>query len=493
MIGYTDAARFAIALAFNLTLIGIPVALGVAASLKLARTAAPRARYIIAVAAFFAVSLLPLAMTIRAAREQVELAPTAVIKPGDRSAEASGANIAAAQRVRAEASVRTTSSIIAGVIDDLAGFVINSRLAPFFLALWVLISALLLGRESAGYVQLARARRTWKPAEEALREELSWPVDVPLFIDESEGPFAVGLFRAGVVLPAGLLTDLTPCAGRSIARHELAHVRWRDPLVNSLTRAVRALLWPSLPLWYLERAARFEREAAADRAAINPEEAHAGENISAADYVSALVSVARLSGRTPGDGRHTLVATKVGGGNLEERARRLLPTASRFTGARLSLACLALSASILGAFVVPAASQQQQPSSTSSHPTINGKASLESKAERISGSAEERDVWLLISEGGRRLEIRNGYSVSMNGGGKVNFKDEGRIMELPEGLNIFVDGKPVYVERRVREGEIVRITDGAGKTIWQLAAIPPANATKMDRPRTRLGGKTGTP
>jgi beta-lactamase regulating signal transducer with metallopeptidase domain len=497
MISYTDAAAFIVTLASNLMLIGFPVALSVAAAFRLTRLASPRARYIVAVTAFFVVSLLPVTATLRTAHGPEETLTTAaaVAKSIDGIKDGvSEVNVAPAQSPGAAESVRTKSPGLGSVIDNFIRVIANSPLAVAFLGLWVLITILLLGRELAGYVQLVRARRRWKPADEALRDELAWPDAVPLYIDECEGPFAFGLLRPAVVLPARLLMELTSEELRSIARHELAHVKWHDPLVNGLLRSVRALLWPSLPLWYLERAARFEREAAADRAAISATYSLTSAGISATNYVSALISVAKWSDSISRKQRHTLIATEVGGrSNLEDRVRRLLPTAAKLSTVHLSLACLILSASILGVFVLPVASQPNRLAPSIAPNNRDSHSHEDKAAQLISSPIVERDVWLIIKEGGRRLEIANGYSISMNGGGKVNFKDEGRVIELPEGLTILVNEKPVSAERKVHEGELVRIINAAEETVWKLAAIPATDAPRLNRPRSRRGLKNRMP
>lgn len=80
-------------------------------------------------------------------------------------------------------------------------------------------------------------------------------------------------------------------------------------------------------------------------------------------------------------------------------------------------------------------------------------------------------VWLVVKVNERRLELVGDYSYRMNGGGQVNFKEGGRVIELPRGLTILVDDKKVYAERRVEEGETVRVVNDKGETLWTLSPV----------------------
>ena len=97
-----------------------------------------------------------------------------------------------------------------------------------------------------------------------------------------------------------------------------------------------------------------------------------------------------------------------------------------------------------------------------------------------SAATNERKAWLIIRPGGRRLEATRSYR--LDGAGKINFKQGGRVIELPEGLTILVNDERVTTEREVREGESVRITDADGKTLWEIAPLPDADAPSDQTP-----------
>src|SRR5262245_22172826 len=151
-------------LGFNLMVIGMPIALGVALALRIAHSMRPRARYFVALAAFAAAAFLPLAATFLPRQES---RPAMSLDRGAGSSRA------------------------AGEVIDLAG---SSRAGRLAAAGWTGVAALLLVREALGHLALARARRRWRPAPAVLRRSLGWPEGVALYLDSRDGPFAAGVF-----------------------------------------------------------------------------------------------------------------------------------------------------------------------------------------------------------------------------------------------------------------------------------------------------------
>ena len=69
---------FVVSVAINSLLIGCSLLAGVALSFRLTRAARPRGRYVIAVAAFFVAAMLPIILTLQAARgveHQYQISP----------------------------------------------------------------------------------------------------------------------------------------------------------------------------------------------------------------------------------------------------------------------------------------------------------------------------------------------------------------------------------------------------------------------------------
>ncbi len=358
---YADAAAFSATLAINLLLIGSPVAIGVAVAFRLIRLASPRSRYVIAVIAFLIAAILPTLAALNVSQRQPSVFTATGPSPNYKHVYIPGASNGSGHPKQSnsyEGDLPQPALFDAPKkVDDFVRLVAYSRSATGFFVVWTVIAILLVVREVLGHVQLVRARRTWRRADVSLREKLGWPDNTPVYMDDHQGPCAVGFLRPVVLIPARLFSELPLEEARCIARHELAHVRSRDPLVNALLRLVRAILWPSLPLWYLESIASLEREAAADRAAILASQPLLDVSARAARYASALVLIAKRSRRIVRYWHLGPIATEISDrSRLETRVRRLLVISSRPTAARLCLAGIVLSSSVLVLALVPLAS-----------------------------------------------------------------------------------------------------------------------------------------
>jgi len=82
-----------------------------------------------------------------------------------------------------------------------------------------------------------------------------------------DGPMTWGVLRPVILLPKDSLAWPRERL-QAVLLHELAHVRRRDSLMQSLALIVCALYWPNPLVWIASRALRREAEIAADDAAI---------------------------------------------------------------------------------------------------------------------------------------------------------------------------------------------------------------------------------
>lgn len=226
--------------------------------------------------------------------------------------------------------------------------------------------------------------------------------------DDGVGPFTAGFFRAAVVIPEVLFTRLSRHDLRLVIRHELAHAYWRDPLVNSLVLLVRALLWPSLPLWYLERVLRLEREAAADRAALVDAPAPERTRLSN-DYASSLIWLAKQGGTYSGERRCGFITGMVGKSELETRVRRLLLRPSKFSALRLSVAGSSMFAGLLLITLLPLASRGG--AAVNVRPVSPGPAAMEMhevplSSRQIEGAADHVLIPRSTPTSGGRVDTR---------------------------------------------------------------------------------------
>jgi beta-lactamase regulating signal transducer with metallopeptidase domain len=181
----------------------------------------------------------------------------------------------------------------------------------------------------------------------------------------AETPMVIGWLRPIVLLPAALLTGLTPKQIEGILAHELAHVRRHDYLINLFQVLAETLLFYHPAVWWMSRRVRLERERCCDEIAIALTE----DRYSYAESLAALEEI-RLGSRL------ALAARGSGGGQLLHRIKSILRRDDRapFRAARLivSTALLLLAAAIPISLLKadPAASVQSRPATQpQDHPT----------------------------------------------------------------------------------------------------------------------------
>ena len=134
---------------------------------------------------------------------------------------------------------------------------------------------------------------------------------VKVFVSELiDVPAVVGLFRSIILVPTSAMTNLTTQELESVLRHELAHIRRYDPLVNLLQTLLETTLFFHPAVWWISKQVRIDRELCCDRMAVdNPKQA----NI-----------LARALLRLEESRRSMSPALAATGGNLTARVKRLL-------------------------------------------------------------------------------------------------------------------------------------------------------------------------
>ncbi len=101
--------------------------------------------------------------------------------------------------------------------------------------------------------------------------------EAPFAVHESahvQSPCLVGFFRPCLLLPRGLMGELSRDELRLVFLHELAHLRRRDLALNWLLAAVESIHWFNPLVWLVTRRFRADREEACDASALaaRPEE-----------------------------------------------------------------------------------------------------------------------------------------------------------------------------------------------------------------------------
>jgi beta-lactamase regulating signal transducer with metallopeptidase domain/HEAT repeat protein len=125
-------------------------------------------------------------------------------------------------------------------------------------------------------------------------------------------PLVVGVIRPAIVLPASLLTGLTPLQLDMLLTHELMHIRRNDFAVNLVQTVIETLLFYHPAAHWISARVREERESCCDDVAI------ATSGGDARVYAETLLALEET--RTPDYG----LAAAATGGSLLKRVRRIV-------------------------------------------------------------------------------------------------------------------------------------------------------------------------
>ncbi len=360
---YSDIVLFAVSLLVNLLLFGILVAVGIAAAFRLIPNINPRVYYVISVAAFLIAIFVPLTVTFQVIFNTLPVSTAAVSPEKESIGEIStpGTNqsiVTTLQVIEQDVIERTTTPLKTNLLGDFIFFISNSLIGIFSLGLWIIISAYLLFQEITGHRKLQKSRDNWQVADARERKELFCPEDIRLYFADNQSPYTAGFLRPAVVFPKNFSINLSPDSIRFIVYHEIAHVRWLDPLVNAVLRTFRALFWVSPALWFLEYIAKREREAAADYAALSAISNLNNNREAANEYAELLLSIAKIASHNSKQSPASLTAVYFGGASLlENRIQRLLIGYSSPTPIRSFLATAAFSAVFIGMAYIPVVSK----------------------------------------------------------------------------------------------------------------------------------------
>lgn len=363
---YSDIVLFAISLLVNLLLFGILIAIGITVTFRLISNIHPRIYYVISVAAFLIAIFVPLTVTFQGFFNTLPVSTIAIRKEQESTKEIATPETSqlpdTPQVIEQNVPVQTAVPSETNFLSDFIFFIGNSLFGIFCSALWILISAYLLCQEIIGHRKLLKSHGSWQIASALERKELSCPDGVKLYFSDNQSPYTVGYLQPAIVFPKHFSDNLSANSIRFIVSHEIAHVRWFDPLVNSTLRIFRSLFWISPAIWLLEYITKREREAAADYAALLAVSNLGNCREATKEYAELLLSIAKISAHNSKQSQASLTATYFGGVSLlENRIQRLLDGYSSPKPLQSFLAIAAFSTVILGMTYIPTVSKPAQP------------------------------------------------------------------------------------------------------------------------------------
>ncbi|MBN9691583.1 MAG: M56 family metallopeptidase [Verrucomicrobia bacterium] len=145
---------------------------------------------------------------------------------------------------------------------------------------WGFVAAVLMARALAGVVWATWVRWNARPVDsweawwllQSCKEVIRLETSVAILESSAvKSPCLLGIWSPRLVLPKGLLRELSFTELRMVFLHELAHLRRRDLVLNWLLAAVEVIHWFNPLVWFVTRRLRADREEDCDALALESE------------------------------------------------------------------------------------------------------------------------------------------------------------------------------------------------------------------------------
>jgi beta-lactamase regulating signal transducer with metallopeptidase domain len=297
-------------------------------------------------------------------------APAPSVRPSPAAAAPTAANVPPAAESNVQSTVSTVRAIVSpstpwfGILSNPKGLV----------AIWAAVAVLFAGWLAFGALSVQRIINRSRPLDSPDWTNPLWEVADRLELDraprlvrsdDAKMPFACGLLRPTIVLPAES-DSWTVDRRRAVLLHELAHVRRRDLVGHTVGRVACAVYWFHPLVWTAAKQLRSESERACDDLALNC-------GARASDYAEHLLDIVTgvrhhatpavalaMARRKEFEGRMLAI--------LDPELRRGAPSRKQTVGLVGGLAVLSL---VVGA-AVPVARAADAPTRLSSTATMAG-------------------------------------------------------------------------------------------------------------------------
>lgn len=357
---------------------GTLLAILYAAADRVTRHAATRIRYAIAL---LALALMPIAAIATFVEQQRLTAPVSE----------TGQYITTSQLGSMHTAVVTQIKFAAPLVEESELWIAwnADRLLPWIDGLWLAGILLLSLRSFGGWLQLERIRRqaiipvppevesNFHRVMQRLKVKHAVVVRISTHV---VSPMAMGVLRTAVILPAAVITQLSPEQIEAVFAHELAHIRRWDYLCNLMQVAVECLLFFHPAVWWISRRTRDLREVCCDEAATQ----------SCVDPIVYAETLLRLEEQRA-DTAQLALAFQGRGGSLLNRVRQVLGEkitveSKPMSGMRLAIASAVIMALLIG----PRVAEGLKDSGNNREGTANSAAQVSrSQTEAISPATNQ--------------------------------------------------------------------------------------------------------
>ncbi|MBZ5596874.1 MAG: M56 family metallopeptidase [Acidobacteriia bacterium] len=170
-----------------------------------------------------------------------------------------------------------TTTVPSAAMAARSAITIPGSWALYVFLAWVAVAAVGLARVGTGLWHLCALRKACTELDRErldplLRETITRNAGARTATlcvsDRVQAPTAIGLMKPAVILPSGLMQELSTAELQPVLLHELAHLRRWDDWTNLLQKIVKALLFFHPVVWWIEARISLEREMACDDAVL---------------------------------------------------------------------------------------------------------------------------------------------------------------------------------------------------------------------------------
>ncbi|MCH7413421.1 M56 family metallopeptidase [Belliella sp. R4-6] len=171
---------------------------------------------------------------------------------------------------------------------------------PFLVNLWFIGVILFMIKFAGSLTELRNLGQKpkkgiperWQVALTEFSKKLKIKHSVKIFqSNHIDTPLTFGVLKPVILIPAGLVFQLSPMQMEAIIAHELAHIKRHDYLINLMQSAMEVIFFYHPVFWYINKIIKTERENACDDTAINI-------GVNARDLAEALVLVVQHAKQT---------------------------------------------------------------------------------------------------------------------------------------------------------------------------------------------------
>lgn len=227
---------------------GLVIALGTAFLLQIFRNAQAQTRYLIAclglVLCFFA-PICELLQSLQTTKEYI------------------GAQVVSSSFVESKAALNWIEQTQIWFQMNIEVIVISWAIVVAILGLRLSLGIFWLRSYSNGKRGLSNSY--WQQQTDRLAEhfQIAKPVLVRI-VNDLESPITIGWIRPMILIPASLITGMTPSYLEALIAHELAHISRFDYVVNFIQNLIEMVLFFHPAVWWISKKIRTERENIAD-------------------------------------------------------------------------------------------------------------------------------------------------------------------------------------------------------------------------------------